>query len=397
MLRFLLLALLIFPLAAQAAEEVRGIQVETKGRAGADAREAAVNLATQQAAAAVWKKMGHKEELAQLTPEQLQGIATYVDVKDENIQTNYYSATFNIGIDRAALVKAAGPSVAQDDLAITGPALSPIAPAPKMEAVESSPTDWVLVVPAHSIADKVSLWNSQDPWSVAWMRAPSSPNLFTAAAGGDEEDKSILPSSTLSTSVDYGNALLRLAEKYKAPAVVLVTLRSAGKTIKAGEEITLAIEYYSTMTGGPITSEGTIYVSEAGLKDIQAEAVTEAQRLISDIVTNNRPTLATAEPEETSPTFSPTPQVGVGYNRTGGPLASPSPPMASGYQKLWVRMPLKGPGDLATYRSQIESIPEARFEILALTKAYVEANIVYKGDQAALMQQLSAKGLKAQN
>jgi hypothetical protein len=75
------------------------------------------------------------------------------------------------------------------------------------------------------------------------------------------------------------------------------------------------------------------------------------------------------------------------YSGTSGSHA------AQGDSKVWVRIPLTLPSDLAKYRSQIESIPGASFEITALNRMYVEGNIHYTGSQDSLMQELARKGL----
>jgi len=413
MRRLLLALLLSLPVPALAAEEVQGLRVESQGAAGADARELAVAKATRQAAEAVWKNAGRDTPLPELSPIQLQTITTYVDVTNETVQSNYYAGTFNVGINKAALMRIAGgnapPAPANDDNAysVAGPATpGPVrgvsnsystAPAPTAAPAPTTAAkpDWVLIVPAHETAEATAIWNSNDLWTAAWMKAPPTPGLFMAPAGGDTKDRVILSAETLrAEAVEKPvDALLALARKYSAPAVVLVTMRTPKNTVQVGDEVGIMVEYYAHSEAAAETAETNLFVTASNMPTIADEAVKETQRLVLQLVNNGEGSAVAAAPTPAPVAYSGTPAAQTPNSAT----VTAAPVMGGSWQKLWVRMPVKSPADIANYRKQVESIPNTRLEIISLTREFMEANIVYNGSQATLLEALSFRGLRAKN
>jgi hypothetical protein len=361
--------------------EVQGIHVEQQGTGG---RDAAVAEATKQAAAQVWAKLGQTSPLPDLTPQQLQNLSTYVDVTNEAARPNFYSANFNIGISVSSLQRMTGISGALPDDSVAGDFAQRPAQKPEEEPLQDGP-DWILVVPARETQAGVSLWNAADNWNSAWQRSAGG-RISTATAGGDEEDKKLL---TLQQVQDFdatlGDGLDNLASKYHAPASALVTLHTTGDAIRPDEEIKISVAYMEHSMTQPETAESTLFVTPAIAANPIPSAIAEARKLLAQI--------SAGEPTTPQPRHSPAsagfsaPTHSTVYSGTSGSHA------AQGDSKVWVRIPLTLPSDLAKYRSQIESIPGASFEITALNRMYVEGNIHYTGSQDSLMQELARKGL----
>lgn len=405
MRRLLIALVLALPLPALAAEEVKDLRIETRGAAGADARELAVAEATRQAAESVWKSSGQTAPLPALSPTQLQMITAYVDVTNETVQPNYYAGTFNVGINKGTLMRVAGGTAVATATDIPYSVAGEASPGPvrgvQMQSTTASSAsavakpDWVLIVPAHETSTNTLLWNSADPWTGAWMKAPPTPGLFMAPAGGDTRDRGLVTSEILrsESSLTPDEALQKLARKYNAPAVMLVTMRSKSETIQVGEEVGVLVEYYSADIGVQQSAEGSLFVTDGNQATIVDEAVKEAQRLVMQLVNNGAGTASVAQPVST-PVY--TPPTTIGQPLTTATTTAP-PVMGGSWQKLWVRMPVKSPADIATYRKQVESIPNTRLEIVSLTRDYMEANIVYNGSQKDLLDALAYRGLKIRN
>jgi hypothetical protein len=380
---------------AFAAVEVKDIRIEARSAPGADARELAVSKATRQAAEKVWADLYPGEVLPELTPEQLQGIATYVDVTNETIQTNYYTGTFNIGLSKGALLRATGKRVQAEAGSVDENIQA--APAAKREDTNK---EWLLVVPVQRTSLGYTLWNADSVWQQAWLRAPAG-SRFMATAGGDSKDRAIFNAETLSEGYDFSGSLLKLADKYGAPAVAMVTLQSAGELPRAGEELEVLVDYYPR-EGGLISRSSSIYI-DSGSEKIAADlAVKEAQKLAADIIAEAAESIELADKalppfSSYAPTANPDSAALVSQRPVGSATSYVSPSVGSGGIRLWVRMPLKTPMDATGYRRKIAAIAGARFEMTAMTREYIEGNIIYFGNQARLMEELANAGLRARN
>jgi hypothetical protein len=380
-MRLLILALLLLlplPALAERILEVQNIRIEQTGSAG---RDAAVAEATRQAAAQVWKQLGHTDPLPTLSAERLQDIASYVDVANETIQPNFYSANFSVGIRVAAL------QGREETATIESAPLATGNEAPR----------WVLVVPGREINEVVSLWVQEDAWSQAWNRASSNSSLSTAVATGDTEDRKLLTAAQIqSFDPALSDSLRDLARKYNAPAVALVLLSSARPDLGAGEEVEIEVTYVEAGGADSITAQSDVRAQIANSASPLAAAITRAQQTIESLATGESE-LPPASPSGLAQGITPTTPAQT-QTEPASFANSYSRPAEAGDagNKLWVRIPLSTPADLGNYRKKIESIPGARFQITALNRMYVEGNILYSGDQAGLMRELAARGLAQQ-
>lgn len=394
LLLFLVLSLFC-PLAAQAERvlEVQGIQVEKRDGSG---RDGAVIDATRQAATQAWTRLGHSTPLPDLSPSQLQSLTSYLDIATESAQSSYYSATFNIGIRVSALSRFGGDSTTESASEGSG-ASNYSAPQqqsqPQPVSTEGAPR-WVLVVPAREVAGVLQLWKAEDGWTQAWNRAGSSSGISTATASGDERDQQLLTAASLQ-GVDgqLADVLSQLASKYRAPAVALISLTSDSEPIQPNREVGIQVSYMEKDQPELMSAESNLFISQSLLPSVYPAAVLEAQRMILQLATGV-PTVA--QPGAVAPTAAITPAGTPGLSASyGTSYSAPPAPVTTG-SKLWVRIPLASPADLATYRQKINSIPGARFEVSALNRMYVEGNILYSGTQQQLMQELSTRGLRQQ-
>lgn len=390
---------LFCPLAAQAERvlEVQGIQVEKRDGSG---RDGAVIDATRQAATQAWTRLGHATPLPDLSPSQLQSLTSYLDIATESAQSSYYSATFNIGIRVSALSRLGGDSTTE--LSSEGAGTSNYSPPQQRQpgAVPQQPVStegaphWVLVVPVREVAGVLQLWKAEDGWTQAWNRAGSSSGISTATASGDERDQQLLTAASLQ-GIDgqLADVLSQLASKYRAPAVALISLTSDSEPVQPNREVGIQVSYMEKDQMEVMSAESNLFVSQSLLPSVYPAAVLEAQRMILQLATGV-PTVA--QPGATAPTAALTPAGTPGLSASyGTSYSAPPAPVTTG-SKLWVRIPLASPADLATYRQKINSIPGARFEVSALNRMYVEGNILYSGTQQQLMQELSTRGLRQQ-
>ncbi len=373
---FLLFLLALSPALASRVVEVQNIHVEQSGAGG---RDAAVTEATRQAASQVWSQISPSTPFPALTPAELQAMASYVDVTNETVQPNYYAGNFNIGIIVSALKHGSASAEAPQTAA---PAQNAESPAPS----------WVLIIPVREVGGAASLWNINDEWARAWQRATAS-GFATASAGGDARDQEILPATQVSAgSSDMTTPLREFIDKYDAPAAAIVTLSSASAYLVPGANVTLDVVYLEKNQTEAVARSSTIYLNAPQQADLIPTAVKETQKLMTALIHGDAaiPTPAPVQPVAA-------PAVGsIGqFSRTYSQATAPAPATPSA-QKLWVRIPLSTPMDLANYRRKIEDIPGAKFEITSLNRMYVEGNIVYSGPQAELMKQLASRGLAQQ-
>lgn len=229
------------------------------------------------------------------------------------------------------------------------------------------------------------MWNPADPWGQAWQRA-APVGVSTAVASGDQADQALLNGSMVQNyDPDLSDKLRSLAHKYGAPAVALVLLDSQRPEIAPNEEVQIEVTYLEKDMPEATTAQGSLFVTAANdTPAVFPQAVTVGQKLLNQMVSG----VPTEPAAARQPQLSPRPAGQFGNTYTAVPSAPAN--------KLWVRIPLSGPMDLANYRRKIEAIPGARFEITALNRMYVEGNILYSGDQNTLMQQLASAGLRQQ-
>ena len=378
-MRVLLLAVFLFasltlPVRAERVMEVQNIHID-----GAAGRDAAVAQATQQAAQQVWAQMGRTAPLPELSPAQLQSIASYIDVANEVAQPNFYAGNFNIGIQVGALMQAAtgsAPTIAAPANDAYLPTTSQAAPA------------WVLLIAAREQGGTLTLWNAEDDWTKAWQRAVTT-DIATAIATGDPTDQATLNAALFQENDPaLTDRLQTIARKYGAPAVALVVLQSARPQPSINEEISLEVFYTEKDMTDTVTAQSSLFITAPTPYGAYTAAVTEGQKLLHGLATGDAgtPTAPTtnheAQPESLSSHF--------------GNTYSSATPATPSTEKMWVRIPLATPADLGNYRRKIEAIPGARFEITALNRMYVEGNILYNGDRNILMQHLAAAGLHQQ-
>ena len=218
-------------------------------------------------------------------------------------------------------------------------------------------------------------------------------SISTAVATGDASDQNTLSASQLQEyAPNLPENLRRLAHKYGAPAIALVLLSSQRPEIGLNEEVKIEVTYLEKDMPEVQTTESSVFITNAAGTAPYSTAVTEGQKLISQLANGSANIANAAQATANTLNYAGQPDMQPGRfgNTYSGTATSPSA------SKLWVRIPLSGPADLANYRRKIEAIPGARFEIIALNRMYVEGNILYTGDQNTLMQQLAAAGLRQQ-
>lgn len=375
--------------------EVRNIRID-----GQPNRDAAVEEATRQAAAQVWSKIGHGTALPALSSAQLQAIASYVDVANEVAQPNFYAGNFNIGIRLAALMRATGQAPANESTAAdtggetraaaqsSSPASSETSDRAATSTSASGPA-WVLVIPGHEQNGTISLWETNSPWVTAWQTVSAS-GVATAVAAGDPADKTELGAEAVQNFDPQLTSHLRaLANKYNAPAVALILLKSSGSEIRVNEEVSLELTYLEREAPEALTAQDTLFVSATTLPTIYPTSVTAARRLLARLSGTEQ--TANASTAALNAQMANT----LGNKAFGTSYSTPAVAPDS-TNKLWVRIPLAGPADYANYRRKIESIPGVRFEVISLNRMYVEGNILYNGDQDTLMRNLANAGLRQQ-
>jgi hypothetical protein len=385
---FLILVLLAFPRTALAE---RVVEVQNIKVAEAQNRDEAVLKATRDAATQVWEQLNPGKPVPEFTNAQLDGMASYVDVTSEVIRPNFYAATFNLGIRSSAVSLDAYEPDATPQMIDTNPVT---------EAGERKPPSWVLVVPAREADGSSKLWDVNDAWAQAWVRAPAG-RVPTAAPQADPKDAQLLPSGKLGgNEIELNSSLVALAQKYTAPAVALVLLQSPRAAIAAGDELTVEVLYTRADGSEQASAQSSIFVNTGNAANPIGDAVTEAIRQLGDLalgplnsepadpIVTNPMTAAAVLPVAGQPGLSST----YTANTSGGLALHPSP----AGNKVSVRIPLSSPADLATYRRKIDNIPGAHFEITSLNRTFVEGNIVYSGDQGVLMQKLAESGLRQQ-
>lgn len=397
----LLIALsLLCPLSAHAERvvEVQGIHVEKSDGSG---RDGAVLEATRQAASQAWSRLGTSTALPSLSPAQLQGLTSYLDIASESVQSNYYSGTFNIGIRMSALAQLGDGTRNHDENAVNSDSIhrqpSDMGTTSSQSAVVDAPR-WILIIPTREVAGTLMLWKSNDPWAQTWNRAGSSSKISTATASGDDQDQRLISAESLESGDDaaLSDVLSQIMRKYNAPAVAIVTLKSITDPPSVNQEITLEVSYMEKDQSGLLPEHSSLFVSQSLLPNIYTVAMSESQRLIFGLATGAstaaQPGLAGQQQTQYQ---SPAGRPGISSSFQTSYAGSPPPSPTSG-TRLWVRIPLSTPSDLATYRQKINSISGARFEISAMNRMYVEGNIVYSGSQQQLMQELSTRGLRQQ-
>lgn len=401
-MRFLALFLaifLLFPLTAEAERilEVQGVHVEKSDGSG---RDGAVLEATRQAVAQAWTRLGTTSPLPDLSPAQLQGLTSYLDIASESAQSKFYSGTFNIGVRMSALARLSSGGMANDVGTETSSARST---SPQQQvATQAPPTPtlapedlprWILIIPVREVAGIPQIWKS-DTWSQTWNRAGSSAGISTATASGDEKDQQLLSQSALqSDGQALADVLPQFMRKYNAPAVALVSLTSSNDPPTANQEVNIEVSYMEKEQPDVLSAQSSLFISQSLLPNVFPVSVSEAQRLILGLASgiSTAPQPGTAPLSGAAATPAGTPGVSSGFQTS---YARPQAPSSA--TKLWVRIPLANPGDLVNYRQKINSIPGARFDITAMNRMYVEGNIVYSGNQQQLMQELSTRGLRQQ-
>ena len=406
--------------------EVRGVRVERSGEGG---REAAVAEATRKAAEQVLLKWGNTATLPpNLTQAELEHLTTYIDVASESVQPNFYGATFNIGIRVESLRRivnlpplSVGQSTGGGNNSNADPASSAL---PSLSSPISPPSPaWVLVVPVSEVGSQVEIWTPDKPWMKAWQRTTGKDGLAFAKAGGDAQDQILLPKEDIQQGGVSIDALQTLAQKYKAPAVAVITLRTPADPPRTGDEIQITVSYFSQerpLQDRPSieTLQGTLFVGETLAADPVDAAVQEGQRLLLLLARNGRaenqesylsqgrgevpPLRGNTVPSSTvygNAAFLPSQtesSPSVGHSTTEAADIGTPPPSSAVHgeqQSLWVRIPVKSPADFAKQRKVIDSIPGVRFEVGTLSRGFVEGTIFYSGDQAILLQELAKRGL----
>ncbi len=370
-MRYLLFMILLIAAPAVAGQVV---EVQNLKITGAPDRDTAVIMATKEAAAQVWSQLNPGQPLPPLSAGQLAELTTYVDVTNETVQPNFYAATFNLGIRTSVLTGVPEPEPDQPSA-----------------AADATTPSWVLVIPAREQAGRIQIWKSSDAWESAWMRAPSD-RVTTAVAQASESDSKLLTADLVETNDPVlADRVRQLARKYTAPAVALVILRSEETELKAGQEVNVAVLYFDINSHAQTTQDSPVFIPPSAAQTPYQPVLAEAQRLLADMVQGPQMEADSLSADSVN-SFTPSGQPGLSasYQAPAGPEpASLTAPESS----LAVRIPLSGPADLHNYRSKINSIPGARFEISSLNRTVVEGNIVYSGSKESLLRELAQRGL----
>lgn len=376
--------------------EVQNIQVS---KSGANGREAAVMEATRKAAAAVWAQLGHEAAtLPVLTSQQLQDIASYIDVTKEAAQPNFYSATLNIGVRVSVL----DPASATEAEQTAGEQQMPASAAVDLP-------DWVLIVPAYEQeGGGLALWTNAGQWQQVWSSLANSGQGQRAVgtsvlvAGGDSEDTTALSATALDASnPQLATALEQLAHKYKAPAVALAVLSAPSGGIVADSMIGIETLYYQVGSFTIQTAQTRMMVNAGLLPSAMQVAAQQGQQQLADLLKGQAMGVGTqltsgasltpraAQPQPINPALGSSSAMHSAVQQSLPPAALRSTPPTS----LTVRLPITSAADLGQYRRKIAAITGASFNVSALSRSFVEGVITYQGSEADLLKALAAQGL----
>lgn len=396
----LVLASLLGSVAQAWAERVIEVQNIQVSKSGANGREAAVLEATRKAAAAVWTQLGHEAaSLPAFTPQQLQDMASYIDVTKEAAQPNFYSATLNIGVRVSVLDPA---SVTESQQA---------ASEPQTPAIAMDLPDWVLIVPAYEQeGGSLALWANAGQWQQVWSSLANSGQGQRAVgtsvlvAGGDGEDTTALSATGLdASSPQLASALEQLAHKYKAPAVALAVLSAPNGGIVADSMIGIETLYYQVGSFNIQTAQTRMMVNAGLLPSALQVAAQQGQQQLADLLkgqamgagtqltSNASLTPRAAQPQPVNPALGSSSAMHSAVQQSLPPAALRSTQPTS----LTVRLPITSAADLGQYRRKIATITGATFNVSALSRSFVEGVITYQGSEADLLKALAAQGLAA--
>ncbi len=386
MIRFLSLLLAVFlalaaPAFAERVVEVRNVHVEQAGQNG---RDGAIAEATKQAALGVWRQLGKTGDLPPLTPAQIQSLASYVDIANEQVQPGYYAATFTVGIRAQVLSRLTGvevPAESAEAASTVGSAL----PQSTAYTATADPRDWVLVIPVRLVLGQApQLWDDAGDWHKVWFSAAAGGRSLVVSTG-DAEDRALLTPDVMQKSGDdLARVLLVLGKKYKAPSVALIRLETDGPQIGPASTLGVDVSLVAHEQEDLREKQTRVYVAADLVPSAFVLARQQALVLLSDLSGDDASMAATAEASGFVPRAT-----------SVAPVSTlPPPPVpAVDNTTLPVRLPLKSPADLASYRSKIASITGAQFELRALGRHYAEGLITYRGPRDVLMRELAAKGL----
>lgn len=392
MIRFLSLLFCVFlalaaPAFAERVVEVRNVHVEQAGQNG---RDGAIAEATKQAALGVWRQLGKAGDLPPLTPAQVQSLAAYVDIANEQAQPGYYAATFTVGIRAQVLSHLTGVDVPSEGLNAAAPSPSLAAPQPVAPATTSDPKAWVLVVPVRLVAGQApQLWDAAGDWHKIWLSAAAGGRALVMSTG-DADDQALLTPDVLQKSGDdLAKALLVLGKKYKAPSVALMRLETDGPQISPSSTVGVDVSLVDDADTALREKQTRVYVAPDLVPNAFVLARQQALVLLSDL-SGDAASLAAA----TAPMPAATADASgfVARATSVAPVSAlPAPEIST--TTLPVRLPLKSAADLASYRSKISAITGAQFELRALGRQYAEGVITYRGPRDVLMRELASKGL----
>ena len=268
--------------------EVGGIEVGTQRPLKASGREEAIRVAAREAARRIWEEANPGAPVPKLSDAQLERAVRWTEFDSEKARMSHYLATVRVGIDSrvlggtAAFRGTTASGSGQVDAAAGTPSLpvpnlpDSLLPAGSASTPSTAPTgvssavpavgapqgrlgwdveavgaggdfsvplpSWVLVLPVRSAGGGLLPFPDGDDWLRAWTAgtAPGSvPDLMTLDGSGS--DREAVSAGDLATDPD--GVAERLMERYNAPAVALVTVRTGSGGFKAGETAGVAVSY----------------------------------------------------------------------------------------------------------------------------------------------------------
>lgn len=131
---------------------------------------------------------------------------TFVEVSNEKMSGQSYTATFRVGVDDKLLSSNSSTSN-------------------KEQPHSPSTEKWILVIPAHRTIDETIVWQKDDPWIAKWKQPLARRNTDYLVLEGDTEDAAMFRS--VNFAAPDNDTMLRLAEKYKTAAVFIAVFDNA--------------------------------------------------------------------------------------------------------------------------------------------------------------------------
>ncbi len=221
-----LLCIMLCPPVLAATVTMDNIQVDVVADNAAAARDRAMAEARKKALLLWRQQQGFAG--TDIPQDQADAATAFIDVVEEKASGQNYRGIFRVGLNVGSPNPAPGRSVQdiRNDLSFLNPVQQARTTARTWNAPGTAQASgWILLVPVHRTSSGPVVWENTDPWITEWNVPVRRRAVDFVVTDGDVEDRQML-SGTAAALAD-GEALRRLAEKYRAGGVALVTLDTA--------------------------------------------------------------------------------------------------------------------------------------------------------------------------